>query len=221
MEERGDVASSPVHRAVWAHDVAPETFDSVTPAVAPTVRAVMDASLAVVRRHREARSLYGPDGAIAPAVIEALGAAGYWGLRASPAFGGAGAPFQALAPFLTEMTVVDPWVAGMMSTQACIGPVGLLEAFGTAEQKERLLRPLAVGQRLGAFAITEPSAGSDVEDTEGAARAHLVTTACKTKGGFILNGRKCFISDGAIADKITLYAKLDGEGIESWTCFRV
>ena len=57
MEEREDVASSPVHRAVWAHDVAPETFDSVTPAVAPTVRAVMDASLAVVRRHREARSL--------------------------------------------------------------------------------------------------------------------------------------------------------------------
>jgi alkylation response protein AidB-like acyl-CoA dehydrogenase len=72
-----------------------------------------------------------------------------------------------------------------------------------------------------AFAITEPGAGSDVEDTEGAARAHLVTTACKTKGGFILNGRKCFISDGAIADKVTLYAKLDGEGIESWTCFLV
>jgi alkylation response protein AidB-like acyl-CoA dehydrogenase len=72
-----------------------------------------------------------------------------------------------------------------------------------------------------AFAITEPGAGSDVEDTEGAANAHLVSTARKTKGGFILNGRKCFISDGAIADKVTLYAKLDGEGIESWTCFLV
>ena len=72
-----------------------------------------------------------------------------------------------------------------------------------------------------AFAITEPGAGSDVEETEGGACAHLVTTAKKRDKGFVINGRKCFISDGAIADKVTLYAKLDNEGIESWTCFLV
>ena len=187
MEERGDVASSPVHRAVWAHDVAPQTFDSVTPAVAPTVRAVMDASLAVVRRHREARSLYGSDGVIAPAVIEALGAAGYWGLRASPAFGGAGANFQALAQFITEMTLVNPWVAGLMSTQACIGPVGLLEAFGTADQQARLLPPLVTGQRLGAFAVTEPGASSDW----GAIR----TVACPDGDRLLVSGEKLFITN--------------------------
>ncbi len=72
-----------------------------------------------------------------------------------------------------------------------------------------------------AFAITEPSAGSDVEETEGGAKAKLVTTAKRTpnRKGYIINGRKCFISDGAIADKITLYAKIEEEGIESWTCF--
>ncbi len=202
MEERGDIASSPVHRAVWAHDVAPETFDSAAPAVAPTVRAVMDASLAVVRRHREARSLYGPDGVIAPAVIEALGAAGYWGLRASPAFGGAGATFQVLAPFMTEMAVVDPWVAGMMSTQACIGPVGLLEAFGTAEQKERLLRPLAVGQRLGAFAITEPGASSDWSE---------IRTVARPEGDQLrISGEKLFITNAGPGRTVAVLCLTDG-----------
>jgi alkylation response protein AidB-like acyl-CoA dehydrogenase len=72
-----------------------------------------------------------------------------------------------------------------------------------------------------AFAITEPGAGSDVEDTEGGGQARLVTTAKPTSGGYILNGQKCFISGGGIADKVTVYAKIEGEGIESWTCFLV
>lgn len=74
-----------------------------------------------------------------------------------------------------------------------------------------------------AFAITEPGAGSDVEETEGGAKAKLVTTAkhVPERKGYILNGQKCFISDGAFADKVTVYAKLENEGIESWTCFLV
>lgn len=72
-----------------------------------------------------------------------------------------------------------------------------------------------------AFAITEPSAGSDVEDTEGGASARLITTAKKTKKGWILNGRKVFISNGALAQKITVFAKLEGEDLESWTCFLI
>jgi alkylation response protein AidB-like acyl-CoA dehydrogenase len=74
-----------------------------------------------------------------------------------------------------------------------------------------------------AFAITEPGAGSDVEETEGGATAKLVTTAkyMPGMGGYILNGQKCFISDGAKASSVTVYAKIEGEGIESWTCFLV
>jgi alkylation response protein AidB-like acyl-CoA dehydrogenase len=74
-----------------------------------------------------------------------------------------------------------------------------------------------------AFAITEPGAGSDVEETEGGAKAKLITTAKYSSelNGYILNGQKCFISDGAIADKVTVYARLEDEGIESWTCFLV
>lgn len=72
-----------------------------------------------------------------------------------------------------------------------------------------------------AFAITEPGAGSDVEETEGGAMARLTTTARKVKGGFLLNGTKVFISDGAVADWVTVFARLEGEGLESWTCFLV
>ncbi|MBP7736074.1 MAG: acyl-CoA/acyl-ACP dehydrogenase [Spirochaetes bacterium] len=72
-----------------------------------------------------------------------------------------------------------------------------------------------------AFAITEPEAGSDVEDPVGAASARLVTVAKPAPGGYILNGRKCFISGGAGAAKVTVYAKIEGEDIESWTCFIV
>ncbi len=72
-----------------------------------------------------------------------------------------------------------------------------------------------------AFAITEPGAGSDVEEPEGGAEAKLTTTARRVKGGYILNGTKVFISDGAIADWVTVFAKLEGEGLESWTCFIV
>jgi len=81
---------------------------------------------------------------------------------------------------------------------------------------------IRAGEKVAAaFAITEPGAGSDVEETEGAARARLVSRARKTAGGYLLNGRKCFISDGGIASYITFFACLDKEGAESWTCFLV
>jgi alkylation response protein AidB-like acyl-CoA dehydrogenase len=72
-----------------------------------------------------------------------------------------------------------------------------------------------------AFAITEPGGGSDVEDTEGAVRMKPGTTARRVDGGWLLNGRKVFISGGDIASAVTLFAALENEGIESWTCFLV
>ena len=73
--------------------------------------------------------------------------------------------------------------------------------------------------KVAAFAITEPSAGSDVEETDGAARARITTRARKGNGGWTLNGRKCFISNGAIAHWVTLFAAVEEGGVESWTCF--
>ncbi|MCP4122764.1 MAG: acyl-CoA dehydrogenase [Bacteroidetes bacterium] len=74
---------------------------------------------------------------------------------------------------------------------------------------------------LFAFAITEPSAGSDVEDTEGASVATPRCVAKKVQKGWLLNGSKVFISGGDIAKAVCVFAALENEGFESWTCFLV
>jgi alkylation response protein AidB-like acyl-CoA dehydrogenase len=201
MQERWKVESSPVHRAIWKHGGI-DMFDSALPDLPASVRAVMDRSLAVVRRHKQAGSRYGPDGIIAPALVADLAQAGFWGLRASPAYGGAGAGFQALAQFITEMAVVDPWVAGMISVQACIGPVGVLEAYGSPEQKERLLRPLAAGQRLGAFAVTEPGTSTDWS---------AIRTVARRQGDWLLvSGEKLFITNAGPGRTACTMCLIDG-----------
>lgn len=72
-----------------------------------------------------------------------------------------------------------------------------------------------------AFAITEPGGGSDVEDGHGAKTYRPGTVARRTARGWSLTGRKVFISGGDIADAVTVFAALEGEGVESWTCFIV
>lgn len=75
--------------------------------------------------------------------------------------------------------------------------------------------------QIAAFAITEPAAGSDVEETEGASLYKPGTVARRVPHGWLLNGRKVFISGGDIADYISVFAALENEGMESWTCFLV
>ncbi len=72
---------------------------------------------------------------------------------------------------------------------------------------------------IAAFAITEPGAGSDVEDTGGAATARLGCRARRVDGGWRLDGRKVFISNGSVARWVTLFAAEQGRGVESWSCF--
>lgn len=74
---------------------------------------------------------------------------------------------------------------------------------------------------LCAYAITEPAAGSDAEDGHGAALAKPGVVARRVAGGWQLRGRKCFISGGDVARTIAVFAALEGEGFESWTCFVV
>lgn len=74
---------------------------------------------------------------------------------------------------------------------------------------------------LVAFAITEPQAGSDVEEGHGAQLYRPGVVATPVAGGYLLNGRKCFISGGDLARSMTVFAALKGEGMESWTCFYV
>lgn len=76
-----------------------------------------------------------------------------------------------------------------------------LEEYGTEEQKKKFLPPLASGQSLGAFALTEPEAGSDAGNVQ--------TTARKENGHFVLNGTKIFITNGEVADIYIVIASTD------------
>lgn len=90
----------------------------------------------------------------------------------------------------------------------------------------RTLRPATRANLQGephlfAFAITEPGAGSDAEDGHGAALGKPGVRATRARDGWLLNGEKVFISGGDLARQLTVFAALEGEGFESWTCFLV
>ncbi|MGL4553035.1 MAG: acyl-CoA dehydrogenase family protein [Gemmataceae bacterium] len=179
--------NSPIHKAIWDGKAPLELFTpDPVPASHPSDK-VMDASYEVVRKHRETNSLLGDDGKVSTAVLAELGQAGYWGMLIDPKYGGCGTPFPRFSRFLTKMATLDPMVAGLASIHGCIGAVDPLRTFGTAEQKARLLPPLASGERLSGFALTEPAAGSDL--------TALRTTATADGDSYVLNGEKLFITN--------------------------
>jgi len=199
---RFQTAASPVHRSVWDRQFPADLFVSQPPAPSPDSDRVMQQSLEVVRRHRAAATLLDANGKISDAIIDDLGAAGYWGLLVDRQYGGSGAPFAAFAAFLTRMALVDPTVAGLASVHGCIGAVDPVRTFGNAEQTQRFLPRLASGKSLSAFALTEPGAGSDL--------TALRTRAERDGDSFIVNGEKLFITNVLPGRTIGLVALVEG-----------
>jgi acyl-CoA dehydrogenase len=198
---RYQTSHSPVHRAVWDRDFPTELFvpePSLTP---PACAGTMQASLDLVRRHVNAKTLLNEQGKIADHVFRELGEVGYWGLLVDPEFGGGGAPFSVFAPFLTKIATIDPTVAGLASVHGCIGAVDPVRTFGTLEQKRRFLPKLASGERLSGFALTEPGAGSDL--TALRTRAELVD------GEYVVNGEKLFITNAIAGRTIGLVCLIE------------
>lgn len=179
--------ASPVHRAVWDAEIPVDLFVSKTPKVTPELEKVMTDSLNTVRRHRDAGTLYNEDKKISNACLSDLGGAGYWGLLVDKQYGGSGAPFAAFAPFLTKMCMLEATVAGLASVHGCIGAVDPVRTFGSPAQKQQFLPKLASGERLSAFALTEPGAGSDLTALK--TRAELVGNE------YVVNGEKLFITN--------------------------
>lgn len=163
-------------------------------------------------------------------LLVAAGKEGWLSYFAPPPFGRM--PLTALrhAPVWQCALVVEEF------SRACGGLMLLLSAHhlgamplilsGELSTLRRHLLPVyracqAGDPHLMAFAITEPGAGSDAEDGHGAAHYRPGVVARKVTGGWRLNGRKCFISGGDLAKTLTVFAALEGEGMESWTCFLV
>ncbi len=180
-------ANSPAHRAVWDRKVPVDLFDFTTSSPEAGVAKVMDDSLAIVRKHREAGNILNEKKKIRPEILQELGGAGYWGLLVDKEHGGSGAKFANFAQFLTQMAMLDPTISGLASVHGCIGAVDPVRTFGNAEQKERFLPRLASGERLSAFALTEPGAGSDLT---------ALSTVAELQGDeYVVNGEKLFITN--------------------------
>jgi alkylation response protein AidB-like acyl-CoA dehydrogenase len=194
--------ASPAHRAVWDDAGVPLdlfTFDAAAPSAG--AYKVMEDSLDVVRRRRDARTIHDAAGKIRNDLLEELAAAGYWGLLVDVEHGGSGLPFSAFAPFLTRMATLDPTIAGMASVHGCIGAVDPVRTFGTDEQKRRFLPLLASGKKLSAFALTEPGAGSDL--------TALKTRAVREGDDYVVNGEKLFITNVVPGRTIGLVCLID------------
>ncbi len=105
--------------------------------------------------------------------------------------------------------------------------VSPLITAGAMAHWDTVLHEIAEEEKKGnpvlmAYAITEPSAGTDVEDPEFLAKGKIGMEAKKVKGGYVINGRKCFISNGREAKYITLTAALDrSRPLETWTTFLI
>ncbi len=112
---------------------------------------------------------------------------GAYGICVPESLGGAGLDYTTLAIVLEEIAAGDGGTSTAISVTNC--PVNaILMRYGNAQQQERWLRPLAAGQMLGVFCLTEPHVGSDA--------SALRTTATKQGGDYVLNGVKQFITSG-------------------------
>ena len=122
---------------------------------------------------------------------------GLMGIPYPTEYGGAGMDTLSYAIAVEELSRVDGGTGVILSAHVSLGSYPIY-AFGTEEQKQKYLVPLASGQKLGAFGLTEPNAGSDAGGTE--------TTAVLEGDYYILNGGKIFITNADKADTYVIFA---------------
>lgn len=147
-------------------------------------------------------------------VFSKLGETGFLGLHYPEEYGGGGGDYLTSIVMAEEIGRCNSGGVAMavgVQTDMAVPPV---YKFGTEEQKQRYLVPALKGEKIFCLGITEPNAGSDV--------AGMETTAKKVDGGWVVNGRKIFITNGARAHAMTLIAKTDREaGHQGMTLFIV
>ncbi|HXF96981.1 MAG TPA: acyl-CoA dehydrogenase family protein [Gaiellaceae bacterium] len=129
-----------------------------------------------------------------------LAALGLLGVCVPEEYGGAGADFLSYILVLEELSRADAGVGVTVAVHTSAATLPILR-FGTEEQRERFLPPLARGETLGAFALTEPGSGSDA--------GSLRTTAEREGEGWVLRGSKQWITNGSRAGTFVLFARTD------------
>ncbi len=122
---------------------------------------------------------------------------GLMGLPYPKEYGGAGADVLSYAIAVEELSRIDGGTGVILSAHTSLGTYPIA-AYGSEAQQQKYLTPLAKGEKLGAFGLTEENAGSDAGGTE--------TTAVREGGSYRLNGKKIFITNGGEADTYVVFA---------------
>ena len=129
-----------------------------------------------------------------------MGELGFLGMLIPEEWGGSGTGTLAYVLALEEIAAADGATSAIMSVHNSVGCVPILK-FGTEQQKQQFLKPLAQGEMIGAFALTEPHTGSDA--------AAIKTRAVRDGDHYIINGAKQFITSGNNAGMIIVFAVTD------------
>ena len=134
--------------------------------------------------------------------VKKMGEMGFMGMMVDPKYGGGGMDAIAYALVMEELSKVDASSSVIVSVNNSLVCYGL-EAYGNEAQKEKYLKPLASGEALGAFCLSEPEAGSDATSQS--------TTAIDHGDYYLLNGTKNWITNGGTADYHIVIAQTDKE----------
>ncbi|HMK36916.1 MAG TPA: acyl-CoA dehydrogenase family protein [Desulfomonilaceae bacterium] len=148
-------------------------------------------------------------------IVRELGELGYLGIKYPEEYGGSGLKH----PHVFHCIFCEELARGSLGVASALGmhtstATHTVFAFGTEELKHKYLVPALSGEKIAAFGLTEPGAGSDA--------AAIRTQAVRTDKGYVLNGTKMFISNGTVADFVTIAAKtLPDKGVHGISLFLV
>jgi alkylation response protein AidB-like acyl-CoA dehydrogenase len=145
---------------------------------------------------------YDESGEFPMPTIRKMGAMGLMGIEVPEEYGGAGMDTLAYVLALEEICKVDASHGTIMSVNNSLFCYGILK-YGTPEQKEKYLIPVASGEKVGAYSLTEPMSGSDA----GTMRSRAV----RQGDDYVINGRKSWVTSGPVADYVVLFTLTDPE----------
>jgi len=134
--------------------------------------------------------------------IKKMGEMGFMGVEVPEQYGGAGLDTLSYVVAVEEISKVDASHGVIMSVNNSLYCHGILK-FGTEEQKQKFLKPVASGKAIGAYSLTEPMSGSDA----GEMRSH----AERDGEAYVLNGRKSWVTSGPVADFVVVFMVTDRE----------
>ena len=134
--------------------------------------------------------------------IKKMGEMGFMGIEIPEEYGGAGMDTLAYVLALEEICKVDASHGTIMSVNNSLFNYGILK-FGTEQQKQKFLTPVASGEKIGAYSLTEPMSGSDA--------ATMRSRAVRDGDDYIINGRKSWVTSGPVADYIVLFSMTDSD----------